>query len=314
MPVVPSIAYTPPIPPIPVVDDYLQNQLLVNILNEPYSTTSSPWVDIPHSRLIIPIEKLIQQGLTEVYFLCHKDAKFKVRLYHYWDGTGDRETKEITEIMEEVSEYILNVAEHRKILALQLQGGSSDGTSATIDRAALYFVRPTSPYYNLIIYPTDVAGVCSSDPDSAWGEVGLIGYSVFDKWYRTWVKFSLSNLQNKVFKKVEFQIATRAAFEGQGTPSGQVAVHIAGINWTEPTLTWNNQPSIGDAVGYYTPEPLTKFNIDVTKTVSEKLATGETTLSLCLKDKEETQETDNYHSICTRTTLPALLLIAKVKR
>ncbi len=103
----------------------------------------------------------------------------------------------------------------------------------------------------------------------------------------TFVQFNLAKVRGTISSAKVGLYGRRAATSGVSSDS---IYEVANANWDETTLTWNNQPALGNKIATATIGTTNQYHYwDVTDLIKQKRAAGATLVTLAIK-RDSTQE------------------------
>ena len=151
------------------------------------------------------------------------------------------------------------------------------------------------------IYPSDDAFVFEGNPTANYNLTYLQFKTREDKDDRIFLKFDISSLPEDA--EIQFARLRLYCYEAYNLISGVTdleARRVSDDSWDETSITWNNQPSLGDVEDTIEPTVGGWNEWDVTGFVQDEWA-GDKIVSLCVKCvQEDYDDTDRYGNFCAK--------------
>jgi hypothetical protein len=139
-------------------------------------------------------------------------------------------------------------------------------------------------------FPTEDAFVTSFAPDSTPSNLTLnVGVTAANSYLRTYLKFDLSSTipAGEVITAGTLQLY---CFDIVGNPPSINIAAVADNTWSETTLTWNNQPTLGSLLTSFVPAVSSWSNVALPPAVLVDL------FSLGLLSSAEAPNNANYYA------------------
>jgi streptogramin lyase len=153
----------------------------------------------------------------------------------------------------------------------------------------------------IILNAIEDARVREAFPDTNYGNDSYLSVLRFDVSERSFLKFDISNMSEDI-SSATLNLYVK---EFGNTVNRTYEVNKVIEDWSESSITWNNQPNIAKEfqVNVSAPTSIGWFSIDVTPIVNNALELNETTVSFRIKDSDETGCPCTYTYFCSKEDL-----------
>jgi streptogramin lyase len=150
----------------------------------------------------------------------------------------------------------------------------------------------------IILNVIEDARVREAFPDTNYGNDSYLSVLRFGVGERSFLKFDIS----KISEDISSATLNLYVKEFDNTVNRIYEVNKVIEDWSESSITWNNQPNIAKEfqVNVSAPASIGWFSIDVTLIVNNALELNETTVSFRIKDSDETGCPCTYTYFCSK--------------
>jgi streptogramin lyase len=150
----------------------------------------------------------------------------------------------------------------------------------------------------IILNAIEDARVREAFPDANYGNDPYLSVLRFGVSERSFLKFDIS----KISEDISSATLNLYVKEFDNTVNRIYEVNKVIEDWSESSITWNNQPNIAKEfqVNVSAPASIGWFSIDVTLIVNNALELNETTVSFRIKDSDETGCPRTYTYFCSK--------------